>query len=55
MSLARDLLLAGETDAVLEHLEDCRTLWEMGSESLDRWRDEVRIGRIPDFGANLDY
>jgi hypothetical protein len=55
MSLARDLLEAGETNAVLAYFEQCRSFWKMGGSQLDRWTDDVRAGRIPNFGANLRY
>jgi len=55
MSLARDLLEAGETSAVLAYFERCRTFWKMGGSQLNRWSADVRAGKIPDFGANLRY
>lgn len=55
MSLAKDLLGAGEQDAVLEYFERCRKFWEMGNERLTVWAEEVKAGRMPDFGANLFY
>ncbi|HEY9174664.1 MAG TPA: hypothetical protein VI136_20450 [Verrucomicrobiae bacterium] len=55
MSLARDLVQHGERDAVLEYFELCRKFWTMGSEKLTRWSEDVKAGRMPDFGANLFY
>jgi len=55
MSLARDLLQAGETTAVLAYFERCRVFWKMGGSQLDNWNAEVRDGKIPNFGANLRY
>jgi hypothetical protein len=55
MSLARDLLAAGETMAVLAYFERCRAFWRMGGSRLDQWAAEVRAGQIPNFGANLRY
>ena len=55
MSLARDLLLAGESETVLEYFDLCRKFWEMGSDDLDEWIMYVIAGRMPDFGANLMY
>ena len=55
MSLAKDLLEHGETDAVLAYFEICRAFWKMGGERLDAWSKEVRAGLIPNFGANLRY
>jgi tetratricopeptide (TPR) repeat protein len=55
MSLAKDLLERGETDAVLDYFELCRVFWKMGGARLDAWSREVRAGTIPNFGANLRY
>jgi hypothetical protein len=55
MSLAKDLLEAGETRAVLAYFERCRAFWKMGGSQLDRWAADVRDGKIPNFGANLRY
>lgn len=53
LSLARELLERHEQAAVLEYFARCRVFWEMHRDDLDRWADEVRAGRMPDFGANL--
>jgi hypothetical protein len=55
MSLAKDLLEKGERDVVLEHFELCRKFWQMDRGRLDQWSQEVKAGKIPDFGANLVY
>jgi hypothetical protein len=55
MSLAKDLLEAGETRAVLAYFEQCRAFWKMGGSQLDKWAADVRDGKIPNFGANLRY
>ena len=58
MSLAKDLLEAGETAAVLAYFEQCRRLWKMGGghgELLDLWAAEVRQGLVPKFGTSLHY
>lgn len=55
LSLAKDLLEKGERQVVLEHFELCRKFWKMHDGRLDRWSQEVRDGKIPDFGANLVY
>ena len=55
MSLARDLLMRGETAAVLAYFELCRVFWKMGGGRLDAWSTQVQAGKIPDFGANLRY
>ncbi len=55
MSLAKDLLEKGERQVVLEHFELCRKFWKMHDGRLDKWSQEVKDGKIPDFGANLVY
>lgn len=55
MSLARDMLLAGEWQAVLDYFDACRKFWESGSDQLDEWKMYINAGRLPDFGANLVY
>lgn len=53
MSLAKDLLEAGEAAAVLAYFEQCRQAWEDGGELLDIWAADVRMGRMPYFGITL--
>ena len=55
MRLARELLVQGRRTEVLEYLDECRLIWERGDAILDRWEEEIREGRIPDFGASVLY
>ncbi len=55
MSLALDLIKAGDRDTPLQYFELCRKFWTMDRGQLDDWRDEVKAGKFPDFGANLVY
>jgi hypothetical protein len=55
MSLARDLLVAGEQQAVLDYFGQCRKFWKDSGNQLEEWEMYVNAGRIPDFGANLVY
>lgn len=55
MQLAELLLKAGRRDIVLEYLERCHSLWELGEAKLYRWSAEIRKGDIPAFDANLLY
>jgi hypothetical protein len=55
VSLAKDLLEKGERDVVLQYLELCRRFWKMHGGQLDKWIQEIRDGKIPDFRANLVY
>lgn len=52
MSLARDLLLNGERETVLQYFELCGKFWSNGTERLALWTEDVKAGRMPDFGAN---
>jgi hypothetical protein len=55
MSLAKDLLAAGERDIVLQFFEECRSFWKNGGDKLTQWIDDVQKGRTPAFGPNLVY
>ena len=53
MSFAREMLEAGEREPVLEYLRPCRSFWKADEGRLDRWTQEIKEGRIPDFGTSL--
>lgn len=53
MLLARDMLRAGEREAVFEYFEECRQFWKFGDSRLRRWRRLASWHVPPDFGANL--
>ena len=53
LSLAKDLLEKGERQAVMDYFALCRKFWNYGR--LDEWSQQVKEGKIPDFGANLVY
>jgi hypothetical protein len=55
MSLAKDLLEKGQRDVVLQYFGLCRQFWTMDYGKLDEWSNEVKSGKIPNFGANLVY
>lgn len=55
MSLAKELLEAGEKEAVLEYFNLCANFWEMDSGMLKFWEETVRSGHIPHFGRQLLY
>lgn len=54
MSLAKDLLVAGERDTVLEFFGES-SFWNQKFSKLDQWAATVKGGGEPDFGANLRY
>ena len=55
MMLARELLMKGEKEVVLQYFDECGKFWDSGAKELDEWRRVVGQGRIPNFGANLFY
>jgi RNA polymerase sigma factor (sigma-70 family) len=56
MTLARDLLRAGEQDTVLQYFELCRKFWgSSGEDKLARWARDVQAGNMPDFGGNIYF
>lgn len=55
MQLAKDLLEKGEPEVVIEYFNRCSSFWKMGRKELASWTSSVRSGKIPDFGANLNY
>jgi tetratricopeptide (TPR) repeat protein len=55
MSLARDLLIVGERDVVLQFFALCRTFLKFPSAALEDWTAAVKGGGMPDFGENLVY
>ena len=55
MMLAKELLEAGEKDAVLEYFSLCGVFWKHDFGMLSVWKDVVHEGRIPNFAANLVY
>jgi hypothetical protein len=48
LTLANDLLAAGERDAVLEYLALCERFWEHRASALRRWRSEIEAGGTPE-------
>jgi hypothetical protein len=55
MSLAKDLIEAGERDTVVEFFKDCAKFWASQFSKLDEWTSVVKNGGMPQFGANLKY
>jgi hypothetical protein len=53
MSLAKELLEKGERQAVLDYFALCGIFWK--GEELEAWTKKVEAGKVPDFGANLEY
>lgn len=55
MLLAKELLEQGEKEVVLEYFELCKKFWKSPRQELERWVDDVKGDRIPQFGGNLAY
>jgi len=55
MSLANDLLEAGEKSTVVKYFNDCKKFWERNDGRLDSWIASIRGGGKPYFGASLKY
>jgi hypothetical protein len=55
MALARDLLEKGESETVIQYLQECGTFWEGNRGKLAEWTALIKAGIKPDFGANLGY
>ncbi len=47
MQLARELLGAGEREAVLEYLKSCKGFWKMGQDRLADWILKIESGKDP--------
>ena len=55
MSLAKELLEAERSGAVLEYFKLCSKFWAMSGDKLENWSILAQNGKVPDFGANLLY
>ena len=53
MILARELLQAGEREAVLEYFNDIERFWKLSNGATTAWRQQVALGLVPSFGANI--
>ena len=54
MSLARDLLQAGQAEVVIEYFQLCAKFWDH-RDYLAQWTSVIRSGGVPEFRANLVY
>jgi tetratricopeptide (TPR) repeat protein len=55
MSLANDLLIAGQRDAVVDFLDECGNFWKANGDKLSVWKKTIKDGETPNFGPNLNY
>lgn len=51
LKLAHKLLGYGKRDVVLEHLSDCRNVWEILQQQIDDWIRAIDRGETPEFLA----
>ncbi|MBK7839431.1 MAG: hypothetical protein IPP57_01550 [Candidatus Obscuribacter sp.] len=47
MLLAQSLLEAGQKDAVIEYLTDCKSFWDVGKRNLTKWIGQIQAGEQP--------
>lgn len=55
MRLAKQLLDAGQADAVTTYLDLCSQFWEMGRDEVTEWKASIRAGREPDWDHQMVY
>ncbi len=55
MTLAKELLERGETQAPIAYFNLCAAFWQMDQGQLQQWKKLAEQGLVPDFGANLRY
>jgi hypothetical protein len=57
MTLAQELLLKGQKQAVLDYLEKSKRFWakQYSSDTLREWRSQIEDGKHPNFGPSLAY
>jgi hypothetical protein len=53
MWLAKALLENGETQAVIDFLNQCGSFWTCGTLWIEVWQKKILKGRIPNFSSNL--
>jgi len=49
LSLAHELLKAGERETVLEYLDGCKCFWRGERGELEHWKARIRNGEDPEF------
>lgn len=50
---ARELLQAGEREAVLEYFNDIERFWKLRNGATTAWRQQVALGLVRSFGMNV--
>jgi hypothetical protein len=55
LSLAKALLEQHHVEPVLKYLDEVKRFWELENGQLEKWKQQIQSGHIPDFGPNLKY
>jgi hypothetical protein len=55
MTLAQELLDRGESQAVLQYLDECAHFWREGAADLTSWSETIEAGRRPNFGSHSGF
>jgi hypothetical protein len=55
MSLAKELLEKREREIVIQYFDLCSRFWKNDFSNLNNWKEIIRKGEIPYFGANLVF
>lgn len=55
MLLAKKLLEHGERETVIQYFDSCAKFWEKENGRLEKWKNIVNEGGMPDFGASVLY
>jgi hypothetical protein len=55
MSLAKELLEKRERAIVIQYFDLCSRFWKSDYGKLNEWKEIVKKGEIPEFGANLQF
>jgi len=57
MALAKELLEAGEKDIVIQYIDLIKKFWNRiwSWRRTQKWKKQIRQGKIPDFGPHLVY
>jgi hypothetical protein len=53
--LAKELLDKGESDSVVQYLQNCIVLWPRGENALQTWIEDIKRGKSPNFGNLQQY
>lgn len=55
MRLAKQLIEKGERDTAIEYFNLCMKFWKREDGKLEKWKNIVKQGGMPDFGLNFSH